>query len=339
MKTMNQLAKVIEAAGFDAFAVMPATPLNDFLPILEQAKTEERYPPFVDKDINKRINPQALQESAKSIISLAMSYSTQEPGPAPPLSGTLSRSAWGQDYHNVLARGMDKVIYFLQQYWGASKCTKAVDTSFLIDRALAIESGLGFPGSNCAVYVPPFGSWVFLGEILVDIELPVTKAATQNNWGAPLECDACVRACPTNALFAPGKINPYRCLSYLTQKTGSIPVEFRRKLGNRLWGCDTCQQACKINRTAEKGAHKEFEPIVGPHVPLIPLLLMDNQQFTETFGETSIAWRGKNVLQRNACYILGNQKNPEAVKILRATANDHPSPTVREAARWALQQY
>lgn len=336
MTALEGLKKAIQEAGFDAFAIMPAAPLEGFLPILEAAHKEGRYPAVVEEDIQKRIDPAALQDSAQSIISLAVAYNTGSPGPTPPLHGTVSRSAWGRDYHRVLDERMDIVISFLRKHLGARECTKAVDTSFLVDRALAVESGMGYPGSNCAVYVPPFGSWVFLGEILVDVELPSTRSQGQKNWSAPVECEACIRACPTGALYDHGKIKPHRCLSYLTQKTGSIPEEFREKLGTRLWGCDTCQQACPTNKNAIRSPHPEFEPLLGHHIPLIPLLSMNTQEFKTAFGATSMAWRGKNVLQRNACIVLGNQGNPEAVPALEDAARNHPSNTVKEAANWAL---
>lgn len=338
LPSQKGLSEVILQAGFDAFAIIPAAPLWEMLPVLEQAQVENRYPDFVDPNIQKRIDPRNLQKTAQSVISLAVSYNTGNPGIAPPLSGTVSRSAWGLDYHNVLDERMDKVISYLQEKYGAAECTKAVDTSFLIDRALAVESGLGYPGSNCAVYVPPFGSWVFLCEILVDIELPTTKKGTQDNWSCPVDCDLCIKACPTGALYEPGKIKPQRCISYLTQKSGSIPHEFRGKIKNRLWGCDTCQRACPRNRKAKLSTHQEFAPVIGPHIPLLPLLELTKKEFKASFGHTSMAWRGKNIVQRNACVVLGNQGNKEALDILKKTAREHPSQMVKDAATWAINK-
>lgn len=334
----QKLQTAIYEAGFDAFAIMPVRPTTFMLPILREAQKKNRYPDFVDPDISKRINPKNLQKSAQSIISLAVSYAAENPGPAPALHGTISRSAWGLDYHRVLDKRMDKIIDYLKKHAGATECTKAVDTSFLIDRALAVQAGLGYPGSNCAVFVPPFGSWVFLGEILVDVNLPPTQSKEQDNWSCPIGCDLCVKACPTEALFAPGKIRPQRCISYLTQMSGSIPLEFRDKIANRLWGCDLCQQVCPINQKAHRSRHEEFQPVMGPHVDLEPLLNLTKREFLEQFGPTSMAWRGKNVLQRNACIVLGNQREPEALPMLEKTAREHPSTTVQEAASWAVKK-
>lgn len=332
-----KLSEIISQAGFDAFAVMPARPVERFLSVLQSAQAEGRYPEFVEQDVAKRIDPRNLQSSAKTVITLAVSYNTGPAGPTPPLHGTISRYAWGQDYHRVLQERMAKVCAQLERHWGARLCTPAVDTTFLVDRALAVEAGLGFPGGNCAVFVPPWGSWVFLAEILVDVELPA-QPWTHDNWSCPVECGHCVRACPTGALLAPGKIQPSRCLSYLTQASGNIPPEFRTKLGNRLWGCDTCQQVCPINQQASLGRHQEFAPLVGPHVPLLPLLELDKEGFLQQFGATTMAWRGKNVIQRNACIILGNQGAKVALPALEKTAQEHPSPQVREAAAWAVEQ-
>ncbi len=317
---------------------MPAKPIEAMLPVLRQAQEEGRYPDFVDPNISKRIDAKNLQRSVKSVISVALSYYTGDPGPAPALHGTVSRSAWGRDYHRVLSRRMDQVIAYLQAHAGVKEYTKAVDTSILVDRGIAVEAGLGYSGANCAVYVPPFGSWVFLGEILVDVDLPPTKAKEQNNWTCPVDCDLCIRACPTGALFAPGKIQPGRCISYLTQMSGPIPVEFRSKIGSKLWGCDICQQVCSINKKAQLSSHREFQPAVGPHVSLLPLLEMAKSEFAELFGETSLAWRGKNTITRNACIVLGNQRRREALPSLEKTAREHPSTIVQEAALWAVQE-
>lgn len=334
---MDKLRDVILEAGFGAFAIMPVAPLTRMLPILEKALYEDRYPDFVDRDISKRIDPNSLQPSAQSIISLSMPYYTGDPGPRPPLHGTVSRASWGRDYHHVLAKGMETIIAYLKEHFGAKECTKAVDTSFLIDRGLAIEAGMGYPASNCSVYVPPFGSWVFLGEILVDVELPSTKKE-QDNWSCPTSCEACVRACPTGALFAPGLIKPDRCISYLTQMSGSIPLELRGNIGSKLWGCDICQQACPENRKVEPSSNKEFQPLYGAHIPLLPLLDFSKKKFQAMFGPTSMAWRGKNTIQRNACIALGNEGNPGALPKLEEVACKHPSSLVREAAQWAIDK-
>lgn len=334
----QELQTAIYEAGFDAFTIMPARSVDSMLPKLREAQEENRYPDFVDPDISKRIDPKNLQRGAKSIISLAVSYATGDPGPNPTLHGTISRSAWGIDYHRILNERMDRIIDYLKEHVGAEECTKAVDTSFLIDRAIAVEAGLGYPGNNCAVYVPPFGSWVFLGEILVDVDLPPTKNKGQDNWSCPAKCDRCVRACPTGALFAPGKIKPQLCISYLTQMPGSIPLEFRDKIANALWGCDICQQVCPVNQEVRLSPHEEFQPIVGPHVDLRPLLDLTRKGFLEQFDRTSMAWRGKNVILRNACIILGNQRNPEALPILEKIAQKHPSTIVQDAASWAVRK-
>ena len=268
---MEELRRAAYNAGFDGVGVTTAAPLQYMKPILKRAKEEGHYPDFVEQDVDRRINPRFVLKNAVSVIAVAVAYKTVDPGPTPPLHGTVSRSAWGLDYHRELDKRMDRLIPFLKDRYHVQTWFKAVDTSPLIDRAIAIEAGLGIPGDNCAVYVPPFGSWVFLGEILVDVPLPFSTPSP-SPMKACVECEACIKACPTQALYAPGTIRPQRCISYLTQKSGQIPLEFREKIRNSLWGCDICQQACPQNRSAKTSRHPEFQPIVDPYslIPFCP---------------------------------------------------------------------
>jgi epoxyqueuosine reductase len=335
--SVDRLRQAAYRAGLDGIAVTHARPLTYIESFLREAQAEGRYAQFAHEDIGLRLDPKNVFHAAKSVISGAVAYKTVEPGPAAPLTGRISRSAWGKDYHKVVREALERLVPFLQAEYGVKQWHIAVDDTPLIERALAGQSKLAAIGANCAAYVPPFGSWVFLGEIVVDVELPTFPETAPS-----LPCEECgercVKACPTGALMAPGKIDAKRCLSFLTQKTGAIPPEFRKKLGNRLWGCDTCQEACPINQRAKRAPREEFSPIIGPHYPLLELLAMGKAQIAQAFGETSMAWRGKNVLQRNACLILGNQKAAAALPVLKDTADHHPSPTVREAAAWAVAE-
>lgn len=334
---MDKLRQAAWDARIDAIAVTHTRPQTDLQEFLHRAQEEGRYSQFAAPDIKGRTTPTTVLASAKSIITVAVAYKTVDPGPAPKLHGTISRSAWGLDYHQVLRQAMERLVPFLQTEYGVTEWYCGVDDTPLVERALSRQAGLAQIGPNCAAYVHPYGSWVFLGEILIDVEL---ELSSQKPVG-PLctACDErCVKACPTGALMSPGQIDASRCLSFLTQKTGSIPEEFRDRLGSRLWGCDTCQQVCPANRAAEQSRHSQFEPIVGPHFPLTDLLTMTKAQYYQVFGETSIAWRGKNVLQRNACIILGNQKAKEALPLLEEIQKEHPSPAVQEAAQWAIEK-
>lgn len=334
---MDKLLSAAREAGLDAVAVTHVQPQTYLSKFLQQAKDEGRYSQFAAPDINLRITPTEVFPQAKSIITGAVAYKTVNPGQAPRMHGTISRSAWGRDYHRVLKEAFARLIPFLQEEYGVKEWLIAVDDTPLVERALSAQSGIAKIGPNCAAYVQPYGSWIFLGELLVDVEL---EPFSQENEGPPCEaCDLrCVKACPTNALVGPGLIDARRCLSFLTQKTGTFPEELRDRLGSRLWGCDTCQQVCPANRIAETSRHSDFEPIVGPHFPLIELLSLTKKEYQQIFGETSIAWRGKNVLQRNACLILGNQRAEEALPLLEQIAVEHPSEVVREAAQWAVKK-
>lgn len=334
---MDKLRRAAWEAGLDAVSVTHVKPQTYLKEFMQEAQDEGRYSQFAAPDIDLRITPTKAFPKAKSIITAAVAYRTVDPGTAPKMHGTISRSAWGRDYHKVLKEAFTRLITFLQEEYGVREWLIAVDDTPLVERALSAQSGLAIIGPNCAAYVQPYGSWVFLGELLVDVEL---EPSSPENTGPPCDkCDLrCVKACPTNALIGPGLIDARRCLSYLTQKTGTFPEELRDRLGSRLWGCDTCQHVCPANRAAQKSRHSDFEPIVGPHFPLMELLGLTKNEYQQIFGETSIAWRGKNVLQRNACIVLGNQRAEEALPLLKQTAAGHPSEVVREAAQWAIRR-
>lgn len=335
--SMERLRQAAREAGLDAVAVTHARPLTYLEDFLRAAQREGRYAQFAAADISQRLDPTLVLKEAKSVITAAVAYKTVDPGPSPRLTGRISRAAWGKDYHLVVREALERLVPFLQEEYGVQKWSIAVDDTPLPERALAAQAQLAALGDNCAAYVQPFGSWVFLGEIVVDVELPIIF-----HTAPPPPCaqcgERCVKACPTGALLGDGNMDASRCLSFLTQKTGAIPLEFRKKLRSRLWGCDTCQEVCPANKGAAPARHSKFAPTVGPHFPLLDLLAMSNAQFKETFSGTSIAWRGKNVLQRNACLILGNQKAVEALPQLKDTAAHHPSPVVREAAAWAVNE-
>ena len=255
----KELQQALWEAGFDAFAVMPAGPVERMLPVLQQALDEDRYPAFVERDVRRRIDPRNLQPSAKTVITLAVSYNIGPPQAAPPLHGAVSRYAWGLDYHRVLGERLDRVISHLRENWGARECTKAVDTTFLVDRALAVESGLGFPGSNCSVYVPPYGSWVFLGALLVDGARSSARKA--GSWSCPVISAS--RPAPRSPL-RPWKIQPGAAF-LPTQMSGAIPAEYQKTgqqaLGMRHLSAGLPSTKKRLTR------HREFAPVVGLMCP------------------------------------------------------------------------
>jgi len=329
---LEQLFAYARSLGLDAIAITHPQPFTEARVVLEDRITNGLYPEFAERDLSVRINPQALLPSVKAIISVALAYKTVAPQ-IQPHSGIVSRYAWGEDYHRVLTAKLQQLAQWMQEHLDLSEYVIAVDTKPTIDRAIALRAGLGWLGYNSCVFVPPFGSWVFLGSILVDIALPVTSEPIRQN---PCHsCGRCIKACPTHALYAPYKINPHICISYLTQMSGIIPIELRDKIGNKLWGCDTCQEVCPINKQASVCSHAEFFPQPTTCIPVIPLLNISKREFSERFGKTPIGWRGKGILQRNAAIVCGNQQLKEAIPELAKCLRD-PKPYLRVTAAWAL---
>lgn len=339
MSLEAEIKAYAHAIGFDVVAIGPAEPYVDAARELTRRRDEGRYPAFTEPDIALRCDPHKLLPSAKTVIALGVSYLTEDRSRATRAGddprGQLSRYAWGQDYHHLMRAGMEKLIQYLdERVPGGIEAQAYVDTGPPVDREVAARAGLGWFGKNTCLYVPNYGSWVFLGEIFTNVDLAPDPRVTLDCG----DCDRCMRACPTGAIIEPFYVDPNRCISHLTQMSGPIPVELRERIGLRVWGCDVCQQVCPWNDDAMVANRPEFRPVpeLEPAPSLIGMLHMSTGEFKRKFGRTAAAWRGKRTLQRNAAIALGNSRNPKAVPALaEALAND-AKPLVRGAAAWAL---
>ena len=302
--------------------------LKDYLKYREKngIKTE-----FEEEDIDKRINPKLTMENCKSIIVLGISYNVDyDEKPEYPLRGKLSKSSWGIDYHVVLKQKIEllieeikKQVHFEYKYF--------VDTGPLIDRELARKAGIGYYGKNCSIINDEYGSFIFLGYILTDLDLEFREEVS-NKCG---DCNLCLRACPTGALERPGKFNPKKCISYLTQTKDNIPNSLREKMGIKIYGCDTCQLVCPKNKGVKKSSHKEFIPETHGYINIEELLSMSNREFKKKYGSMAGSWRGKTILKRNAIIALGNMKREENIHLLIPKLRDS-NPIIREYAEWAI---
>lgn len=340
MGLASELKAYARRLGIDRLGIAAAEPFEAERLQLEAAKAEGKYPPFSENNIQLRTHPRAILPSARSIISVAVNYLTDDP-PHPPSSdgrprAWVSRYAWGEhDYHRLLAEKLDALIAFLQERTPHPvEARPYVDTGPPIDRSVAQRAGVGYFGKNCCIYVPGHGSWVFLAEIITNVELQPDPPLYRDCG----DCDRCIRACPTGAIIGPYRIDPYRCLSYITQMPGFIPRQFRRPMGRMLFGCDICQAVCPWNREALPANRPEFRPHpeLGSRPDLIPLLSLTNKEFRRLFSQTAMGWRGKKTIQRNACICLGNIGDPAAVPALAERLLTDGKPEVRGSAAWAL---
>ncbi|MGG3193926.1 tRNA epoxyqueuosine(34) reductase QueG [Priestia aryabhattai] len=292
---------------------------------------------FEEPDIEKRVDPALVVPKARSIISIALAYPSRLKD-APKSTkedrrGIFCRASWGQDYHTVLRDRLQKLEAFIKEKVPAAILQSMVDTGELSDRAVAERAGIGWSGKNCAIITPEFGSYVYLGEMITDIPFPPDKPI-EDGCGT---CNKCVDACPTGALVTGGQLNSQRCIAFLTQTKGFLAEEFRSKLGNRLYGCDTCQTVCPENKGKDFHFHPEMEPDPELAKPkLKPLLTMSNREFKEKFGHVSGSWRGKKPIQRNAIIALAHFKDQTAVPDLIELIKNDVRPVIRGTAAWAL---
>ncbi|MDF2715480.1 MAG: epoxyqueuosine reductase [Paenibacillus sp.] len=208
-----------------------------------------------------------------------------------------------------------------------------VDTGALVDRAVAERAGIGWSGKNCAIITPEWGSWVYLGELVTNIPFPPDQPITDQCG----DCTICIDACPTGALVGPGQLNSSRCVSFVTQTKGFVTDEMMRKIGNRLYGCDTCQVVCPVNKGKNWTHQPDLQPDPDKVKPLLkPLLSMTNKQFRELYGDMAASWRGKKPIQRNAIIALGNFRDKSAVPLLAEMLHEDERPEIRGTAAWAL---
>lgn len=293
---------------------------------------------YLQRNAHKRINPALVLANAKSIVTLAVSYSAEQPAPAglSKAAGQIARYARFSDYHNVLIEPLKVLTAFIDGLkTDGIRSLWYVDTGPLLERDLAQRAGLGFVGKHTSLISRKLGNWIFLAEIITTLEIE-PDAPEKNHCGS---CRRCLEACPTVAITAPFQLDARRCISYLTiELKGAIPEEFRSAIGTRIYGCDDCLAACPWNRFAREGALMRPHYRAGLAVPdLIELLSSDEAGFKQRFAGTPILRAKRRGLLRNVCVALGNSGDRSALPALAKAAAD-PEPLIAEHAKWAMEK-
>lgn len=339
-----EVLRLAHECGFELAGVARAGPLEefDFYSEWVAAGMAGRMRYLTDRRAWLRADPRRLLPAARSVICVGKLYNTAVAGSHSTTDGSrgwISRYAWGEDYHDVVAAGLRRLLEKLRERIRADFAARVVvDAAPLLERALARRAGLGWIGRNTCLINQHFGSWFFLGELLVSLELEPGRPPP-DRCGS---CMRCVEACPTRALVPTGRregpawaLDARRCISYLTiELRGTIPEQLRPATGRHVFGCDICQEVCPWNRKAPVTAESFFQP--REYAPfLADLASLRPGEFARRFAHSPVRRTGYEGLLRNVAVAMGNSPKPEWHAMLQrmAAAGD---PCVAEHARWAL---
>lgn len=282
--------------------------------------------------VERRVQPSRTLPGARSVVVVAMNYNVEDPGPADqPGRGIVARYARGVDYHTVFEEKLSTLASFLEEEGGRAKWY--VDYGPVLERDLAQRAGLGWIGKNTVLIHPTLGSYLFLGAVFTDLELVPDEPFTADRCGT---CARCIAACPTGAIKGPRELDARLCISYLTiELRGPIPRDLRPLIGNRVFGCDICQEVCPWNQTIPETKEPRFRPREVPGPELIELMNLTDDEFEGRYGDTAISRARRSGFLRNVAVALGNWRSPRAVPALVRALHD-PDPLVRGHAAWAL---
>jgi epoxyqueuosine reductase len=330
---VDELREIARAAGIQHLGVASAEPFTDTRRIIEQRRDEGLHGgmQFTYRNPARSTEPDRILEGARSLVVGARSYLEAPPErPLSPAPGRVARYVW-REHYVALREGLDSVAERLRD--DGWRCRVVADDNALVDREAAYRAGLGWYGKNANILLPGEGSWFVLGAIVTDAPLP-TAEPVADECGP---CSRCMDSCPTGAIVAPGVVDARRCLAWLVQADGSFPVEFRSSLGDRIYGCDDCQEVCPPNRRVQAPNAPEG---AAAWVSLVELLNLTDTELLERFGVWYIPKREPRYLRRNALIALGNSGDPddgEVTAVLRSYLDDS-DPMLVEHAEWAARE-
>jgi len=290
----------------------------------------------------RRSRPHELVPGTLRVISVRMDYwpaaaRAAAPVLSDPALAYLSRYALGRDYHKVIRKRLQQLADRIEAHAGPFGYRAFTDSAPVLEKALARNAGLGWIGKHTNLINERAGSWFFLGELYTNLPLPVDTPAA-NHCG---DCHACIDACPTGAIIAPYRLDARRCISYLTiELRGTIPVELRPLIGNRIYGCDDCQLVCPWNRFSSPTSEPDFAVRHGlDAIDLVRLFRWDATTFEHHLQGSPVFRIGHECWLRNIAVALGNAPSTAAVLAALDVNRDHPSALVREHVIWALHQH
>ena len=315
--------------GLAGFGICETAPFEDTRRALEEAVDSGRSGllKFTFSDPATAADPSRSFPWARSLLVGAHRYAPDSDNPGPPTPGTGRVARFAVEDHYAPLRTALEAIAAMMRAEG-HRAEVLVDDNRLVDRAAAVRAGVGWWGKSSMVLVPGSGPWVLLGSVVTDAALQVDMPM-RRDCGT---CDACIPACPTGAIVAPGILDARRCLAHWAQAPGSIPIEFREPMGDRIYGCDDCLEACPPGHRAISGGSEG-----RGRVDLMSLLGSDDRTLLRRYQRFYVPRNDPRYLRRNALIALGNTGGEDSVGVLAGFAG-HRDPMLREHAAWALEQ-
>ncbi|HXG37468.1 MAG TPA: tRNA epoxyqueuosine(34) reductase QueG [Bacteroidota bacterium] len=262
---------------------------------------------WMANNVEKRVDPRTILPNAQSVVCVAMNYYTEGQHSDDPAVGKISRYAWGDDYHLVVTERVRQLSDYIRELEPSANAKVYVDTGPVMDKAWAVRAGIGWLGKHTNVITKEYGSWVFLGEVILDVELEYDQPIA-DFCGS---CTACIEACPTGAIVEPYVLDSNRCISYLTiEHREPFPPELASNLQNWVYGCDICQDVCPWNRFQQPTTEAAFQPRAHTIAPrLTELAEMSETEFRERFRKSAVKRTKHQGLVRNAKAVLAEQKS------------------------------
>ena len=297
--------------GFHKVGVVRAAPLEG-----ERARLEEwlrrglhAEMRWLEREPGRRTDPQLLFPGARSVVAVALNYYTEHRHAHNPSTGKVSRYAWGDDYHDVLGEKLKALLAWIKERWPGADGKTCVDIQPVMDKAWAVRAGLGWLGKHANVITREYGSWVFLGELLLDLELEYDDLPVEDHCGT---CTLCIDSCPTQAITEPYVVDSNRCISHATieLRAEELPADVARNLDGWLYGCDVCQDVCPWNRFEQPTDERRFEPRAGSvNAPLADILALTPDTYAARFRRSPVKRAKLAGLRRNALALQQHAQN------------------------------
>ena len=288
---------------------------------------------WLERNVERRINPGEVLEGAKSMVCLALNYYPGEHD-LEQIDYKIARYAWNEDYHDIIEDKLKDLNLAMEELGGKQRFY--VDTGPVLERDFASDAGLGWNGKSTVQIHKSLGTWTFLCELITTLEL-TPDARLKDHCG---KCTRCIDHCPTQAITGPREMDARRCISYLTiENKGSIPLDLRPLIGDRIYGCDVCLEVCPWNRFAKISYETKFHAKAEIfEYSLTDFLSISEQEFRNVFAKSPIKRIKRPAFLRNVCVALGNRGSKDDLSALNLLLNNDPDELVKEHAEWAVKQ-